>query len=91
MQEITSASVTNKKSSIKFLPIIDLDPNDENCIYSTLRFIADEAKRMNIPVPRVTFDQPLWLKAVGIIAESGLKIVARLGGFHTVMSFLGSI
>ena len=91
MQEITSASVTNKKSSIKFLPIIDLDPNDENCIYSTLRFIADEAKRMNIPVPCVTFDQPLWLKAVGIIAESGLKIVARLGGFHTVMSFLGSI
>ena len=52
---------------------------------------ADEAKRMNIPVPCVTFDQPLWLKAVGIIAESELKIVARLSGFHTVMSFLGSI
>ena len=39
----------------------------------------------------VTFDQPLWLKATGIIEESNLAIVARLGGFHTVMSFLGVI
>eukprot|EP00794_Sanderia_malayensis_P012470 gene12470-13758_t len=39
----------------------------------------------------ITFDQPLWYKAVGIIAEAGLNIVARLGGFQTVVSFLGSI
>ena len=49
------------------------------------------ANKFGILVSCVTFDQPLWLKAVGIIAESGLKIVARLGGFHTTMSFLGSI
>ena len=40
----------------------------------------------------VTCDQqPLWLKATGIIEHSNLAIVARLGGFHTVMSFLGAI
>ena len=36
----------------------------------------------------VTFNQPLWLKACGIIEEAGLDIVARLGGFHTLMSYL---
>jgi hypothetical protein len=46
---------------------------------------------MNIHLPCITFDQPLWLKATGIIAESNLEIVARLGGYHTVMSFLGAI
>ena len=37
------------------------------------------------------FDQPLWLKASGIIEESQLNIVCRLGGFHTMTSFMGSI
>ena len=44
----------------------------------------------------VTFDQPLWWKALNIILsvpdKSPLKsIILRLGGFHTLMSFLGSI
>ena len=38
-----------------------------------------------------TFDQPLWLKATGIINDANLNIVCRLGGFHTSMSFLGSV
>jgi len=37
------------------------------------------------------FDQPLWLKAVEIITAKSMKVVCRLGGFHTMMSFLGSI
>ena len=39
----------------------------------------------------VTFNQPLWLKACGIIEEAGLDIVARLGDFHTLLSHLGAI
>jgi len=35
--------------------------------------------------------QPLWLKAVEIIQAKSLNIVCRLGGFHTMMSFIGSI
>ena len=46
---------------------------------------------MRVPVPFVTFVQPLWLKAYGIIEEAGLDIVARLGDFHTLMSYLGAI
>ena len=34
---------------------------------------------------------PLWYKASGIIAKKKLNIVCRLGGFHTLLSFIGSI
>lgn len=47
----------------------------------------------------VTFDQPLWWKAYEIIKSIDpskdpynlRKITLRLGGFHTLMSYLGSI
>ena len=42
-------------------------------------------------MPCITFDQPLWLKAMGIIKEKDLNIVCHLRGFHMLMSFLGSI
>ena len=91
MQELLKSEAPVQKSTIKFLPIIDLNPNNENCIYSTLLFVIEQAKKIDIPVPCVTFDQPLWLKACGIIEEAGLDIIARLGGFHTLMSYLGAI
>ena len=83
------------KSSVFFLPMIDMDPGNMSCIFSTLRFISDHAQRHGVK-PIVTFDQPLWWKATQIIEsqseESTLKsIVLRLGGFHTIMSFVGSI
>jgi hypothetical protein len=39
----------------------------------------------------ITFDQPLFIKAVDIVRASGLKVVVRLGGFHTLMNFLGAV
>ena len=79
------------RSEVLFLPIIDLNPTDETCIYSTLIYIESQAQKLNIPTPCITFDQPLWLKAVEIIRTKSMNIVCRLGGFHTMMSFLGSI
>ena len=83
------------QSSIMFLPMIDLNPGDPTCIYSTLKFVHSEAKRWN-KQPVLTFDQPLYWKALAIIssAEEGdfLKsMVLRLGPFHMQMSFLGCI
>ncbi|KAJ8414824.1 hypothetical protein AAFF_G00023470 [Aldrovandia affinis] len=83
------------KSSFVFLPMIDMSPSDATCIYSTLKFLCEHAHRHNA-IPIITFDQPLWWKALLIIeAEpegSDLSnIVLRLGGFHTEISFLGSI
>jgi len=78
-------------STIEMLEIIDLNPSDDNCIYSTLLYVISQAKSRFFPVPNVTFDQPLYIKAVDIAMKSNLDIVIRLGGFHTLMSFLGSI
>ena len=83
------------QSSIVFLPMIDMNPSDMSCIYSTLKFVSNEASRINA-CPVITFDQPLYWKATHIVVNekenSDIKnIVVRLGGFHTEMSFLGSI
>ena len=78
-------------SSVEMLSIVDLNPSDEDCIYSTLLFVANQARRFNIETPNITFDQPLYIKAVDIVMKARLDIVVRLGGFHTLMSFLGSI
>ena len=39
----------------------------------------------------MTFDQLLWLKVTEIVRSKDLLIVLILGGFHTVMSYMGSI
>ena len=75
--------------------MIDLDPTDMTCVYSTLLFVSKQAKQYGF-TPILTFDQPLWWKALNIILNepsgSHLKsIMLRLGGFHIEMSFLGCI
>jgi len=64
------------------LPIIDLNPN------STLCFIEQQARKLNMPSACVTFDQPLYLKAVEIVLSCNMNVVCRLGSFHVIMSFL---
>lgn len=83
------------KASVMFLPMIDLDPGDTSCIYSKLHFVTAQAKRYDV-TPVLTFDQPLYWKAMMIIRsqpdDSDLKcMVLRLGGFHMQMRFLCSI
>ena len=92
MQRATvSTEFTPTKSTTKFMPLIDLDPNSESCIFSSLLYIQEQATKLQIRDPCVTFDQPLWLKATKIIKATKLRIVCRLGGFHTLMSFMGSL
>ena len=83
------------KSSVLFLPMIDMDPTNVTCIYSTLQYVADHALRNN-STPILTFDQPLFWKALMLCTtepeESPLKnIVLKMGGLHTKMSFVGAI
>lgn len=65
------------------------------CIFTTLEFASEHARRHSV-TPIVTFDQPLQWKTLKIIMPEPLgsdlsKIVLRLGGFHTEISFLGCI
>ena len=83
------------KSSVMFLPMLDINPSDTTCVYSTLKYIEHHSSHHNV-TPIITFDQPLWWKAFMIIASEPVgselkKIVLCLGGFHTEMSFLGCI
>ena len=78
MQNITCGFTNQNIDSIRFEPMTDLNPTNEQCIYSTL-FIISQAKKS------------LWLKAMRIADGAGLDIVIRLGGFHTMMSYLGAI
>ena len=90
MQMISTGQYPGQ-SAVNMLSIIDLDPTNISCIYSTLIFILEQAKTLNVINPVVTFDQPLWIKATEIVNVKKLPIVLILGGFHMLMSFAGSI
>ena len=94
MQMVRNGSYPGQ-SSVVMMPMIDLNPSDMSCIYSTLKFVAVQSSRVN-SASIITFDQPLYWKALNIVTNepesSDIKhIVVRLGAFHTQMSFLGSI
>ena len=83
MSKLSSNDVI-PKSIVTMLPIITLS--------SRLSFISDQSKNVDlVNPPTVTFDQPLNVKAVKIALSMNMYIIARLGGFHQLMSFLGSI
>ena len=89
--QTVSSGIYPPRSTITMLPINDLNPSDYSCIYSVLVYIIDQSRNLDIEVPCITFDQPLYFKAVEIITAKSMKMVCRLGVFHTLMSFLGSI
>ena len=91
MQMMHSTEPNQNTSSVIMMPLIDLQSSNPTCIYSTLLFIEDQARKLQIKTPCVTFDQPLWAKATAIVEEHKMNIVCRLEGFHFLMSFLGSI
>ena len=83
------------RSSVAFLPMINMYSGDKSCILSTLDFICNLAIKHKLPTI-VTFDQPLYWKAAEIIIDapqnSSLKgIVLLLGCFHALMNLLGAI
>ena len=46
---------------------------------------------LNVKTACVIFDQPIRLKATGIINDANLNFLCRLGEFYTLMSFLSSV
>ena len=83
------------KTSVIFLPMIDLSPSDLSCIYSTMQFVCDQASRYE-SIPILTFDQPLNWKSFQIRANENencliKKMVLQLRGFHMCMSYLGAV
>ena len=81
------------KSSISFLPIIDLSASNMNCIYSTLRYTNKIACSINQP-HIIAFDQPLQYKSSFIVETNKSEFsntMVLLGSFHITTNFLGAI
>ena len=76
---------------VSFLPIMDLNFSNKNCIYSRLPYICDEVNMSRVEVSSATFDQPLGERSLGIFEEANLKIICNRGVFHMMMSFFGSV
>ena len=53
--------------------MIDINPSDATSVYFTLRYIEDHAHRHNVK-PIITFDQPLYWKALMIMLLSLLEV-----------------
>ena len=90
MQEVSTGHHQAKSKTV-MLPIMDLNPNDETCVLSVLLFVIEQSKKLYVKEQSITFDQPLWLKALEIITAKELKIAPLLGRFHMLMSFYASI
>ena len=92
--ERATCNGTYDVSSIDFLPFINLDPNNPNTIYTALCFVQEICIKNNIKICPVTFDQPLYQKAVDILLANKKeldRIFVRLGGFHFLMSAMGAL
>ena len=82
---------TRSKSFIEILPVIDADPNSYTAIHTTLlNCIYQSDTKPGTPII-VTFDFPLWIRATEIVLSLKMPIVVRLGGFHLLKSYLGSV
>ena len=80
-------------SSVIINPMVPLNPETNEAICSTMRFVKEQASKMGMCCAALTFDQPLYLKANKIKYNSSdefKKLHIRLGGCHQLMSFLGS-
>ena len=80
-------------SKIDIIPFVNHNPTQPDTLYSALSFIQAASEKYKLDAVPVTFDQPLYIKAADIISSSSdlPNVFLRLGGFHLVMSYLGSV
>ena len=80
-------------SDVVALPFINLIPSDMSTIYTALLFAQKESSQYSKNYCIVTFDQPLFIKAVDIVhasVELCNSVIIRLGGLHLTFSYMGS-
>lgn len=83
-------------SKIVFLPFLNAPPSHEDTIYTVLMESVRKVRSYGKKYAIVTFDLPLFMKAFEMIScapdDSDLKfVILRLGGFHTLMSYLKAV
>lgn len=93
--EQLKANESFSTSAITTMPFINAPPDDYDTVLTTLLLAYEGCQKVGQQTCIVTFDQKLYQKARYIVTSSldpRLKsVVVRLGGFHLIMSYLGSI
>ncbi|GBP43083.1 hypothetical protein EVAR_96345_1 [Eumeta japonica] len=96
LEQLTKNNTNFSTSQVIFLPFIDNPVSNEDTIDTTLRCAVNIAKSHGQKTCVNTFDQLLYSKAREMIGASDANselsnVIVKLGGFHMLMSFLGSI
>lgn len=92
MRLICSNNTTPGKHSIFFCPIIDLKSENMSCILTTIEFVIGQHDKYNFPgIPILTFDAPLWKKAMIVKHHYKFNIFILPGNFHKQLSSLAGI
>jgi len=55
IQQVTRGQYSSA-AVVQMMPLINMNPGDETCIYSTLLFAVNQTKKLSIPCPCITFD-----------------------------------
>ena len=51
---------------VDFLPFVDMDPDNESTIYTTIKFVMDMCEKNGVRMVVLTFDQAVWWKAMAV-------------------------
>ncbi|ELT88628.1 hypothetical protein CAPTEDRAFT_216340 [Capitella teleta] len=91
--QLASKKENYERTRIEILPFINLQPTNPSSIYTALNFAREQSSLHGMETCFVTFDQSLYAKAKEIVASDEILqgVVVRLGGFHLLMSFMGSV
>ncbi|ELU12840.1 hypothetical protein CAPTEDRAFT_186526 [Capitella teleta] len=91
--QLASKGENYEKTRIEILPFINRQPTNPSSIYTALNFAREQSSLHGMETCFVTFDQPLYAKAIEILASDEILqgVVVGLGGFHLLMSFMGSV
>ena len=82
------------KTKASYLPLIDMTPSDPNTMMTALAEAQRQTAQSGQDFTVFTCDQQLYRVAMKVIwayPEKIVKVVLRLGGMHTLMSFVGSV
>ncbi|ELU12775.1 hypothetical protein CAPTEDRAFT_192603 [Capitella teleta] len=91
--QLASKGENYERTRIEILPFINRQPTNPSSIYTALNFAREQSSLHGMETCFVTFDQPLYVKANEIVASDEILqgVVVRLGGFHLLISFMGSV
>lgn len=90
MEVMSRDTIINDISRIECLPFVNQKASDITTIYTSLVHAITETQKIGQKTCVVTYDQPLYKKAIEITKGLDLPAKIRLGGLHIIMAYLAA-